>query len=381
MKNNPIILLAEPGYSEHFWYSDIFRGIQTQVSARNSTVEYIELSVEKPLTSQFDAIHYPLTSAIVLGYREKWLLTVASYLHTRKIPVVFPYMSVPYHNVTHAIVDYSRDELIRNLVFYFRNCGRENIALYGLKPDSIVDLIKIQQFLSACKEANCPATTADIYHISVSFDESAEALRKNVHQYNAVLCANDITAIHLINCFKQKGIHVPNDVFVSGMSNSILGTITKPSLTTSTLDFFEIGLLSIDAYFAIHRYRKNNLTLNYTQTGRIIIRESTNNVPSVNPQTLPNTAPMTGLDASHYEGYYNDVSASVLLKVESFLQKSDNTDREIIRGLLANTNRDQIAESLFISQSTYKYRLRRMKAIIGISSTYELVKLLKSVLL
>ena len=43
--------------------------------------------------------------------------------------------------------------LIECFVFYFSGCGRKKIALYGIKPDSIVDLIKIQEFHSACRDA------------------------------------------------------------------------------------------------------------------------------------------------------------------------------------------------------------------------------------
>ena len=344
-------------------------------------MKYTEISSDSALIDKINEIQPFLISAIVLGYRRTWLLKISAALNERKIPVVFPYMSVPYRDVPYASIDYSRDELIRDFVFYFSGCGRKKIALYGIKPDSIVDLIKIQEFHSACRDAGCESSMSDIYYLSGSFDDTADLLINKISKYNAILCASDITAIHLMNRFHKNNINVPDDVFVSGMSNSIPGSMYKPSLTSSTMDFYDIGNVAVDAYYTLSREAgSTNMVIKYIQTGSIIIRESTNYIPLESGKYTSGNHSSSIITPNVFDGFYNDNSASTLLKVETLLQQSDKTDIGIINGLLSGTKRDEIADLLFISQSTYKYRLRRMKTISSVSKTSDLIDLLQSVL-
>ncbi len=65
---------------------------------------------------------------------------------------------------------------------------------------------------------------------------------------DAILCANDYTAIGVINACRSRGIEVPGDIIVTGYDGVEEAFQGYPSITTSSQPFYEAGYESIQVF-------------------------------------------------------------------------------------------------------------------------------------
>ena len=61
---------------------------------------------------------------------------------------------------------------------------------------------------------------------------------------DALACANDYLAIHLMTALKHMGMSIPSDVMVAGFDGSLEATLCDPALTTAQIPSPEIGRLA-----------------------------------------------------------------------------------------------------------------------------------------
>ncbi len=63
---------------------------------------------------------------------------------------------------------------------------------------------------------------------------------------DAIIGANDITAIDLIESLRERGIHIPQQIMILGFDNTELGRKIKPALTTISQPVFSLGYRSME---------------------------------------------------------------------------------------------------------------------------------------
>lgn len=64
------------------------------------------------------------------------------------------------------------------------------------------------------------------------------------HGLSAIVCENDLTAIHAMKLLKDNGYQIPSDISVIGFDNIQAASLVEPALTTISQDFKEIGRLA-----------------------------------------------------------------------------------------------------------------------------------------
>lgn len=62
---------------------------------------------------------------------------------------------------------------------------------------------------------------------------------------DAIVCANDYTAIGVANACRARGIKIPEDIIVTGYDGLEVATLGSPSITTSQQPFYQVGVESI----------------------------------------------------------------------------------------------------------------------------------------
>ena len=65
----------------------------------------------------------------------------------------------------------------------------------------------------------------------------------------AIFCLNDEMAIGAMDLLLEKGIRVPEDVRIIGFDGIEQGAITRPRLSTVSIDMRQIGRLSVSTLF------------------------------------------------------------------------------------------------------------------------------------
>ena len=93
---------------------------------------------------------------------------------------------------------------------------------------------------------------------------------------DGIFCANDITAVSVIQTARERKFSVPQDIAVVGFSNTPISKIIQPSLTTIEDHAFEMGQAS--ARLLIKQIEDNDQNI-VSETliirNELIIREST----------------------------------------------------------------------------------------------------------
>ena len=65
---------------------------------------------------------------------------------------------------------------------------------------------------------------------------------------DAIVCANDMMAIAIVDVFREKGIRVPQDVILTGLDDTIESRANVPSITTSGCDMDELADMIVTAF-------------------------------------------------------------------------------------------------------------------------------------
>ena len=166
-----------------------------------------------------------------------------------------------------------------------------------------------------------------------------------------------------------RGVPVPERLFVAGSGNLIIGSCTTPTLTTSTLNYYEMGCQTVH----IWNYLQQHTEVSGIQVSipcELICRQSTASLPP--PAYLVNFS-------EQLETPENTLEAADLWlrRLENCLIHCDSLDFGILCCVLENLSGEKIAERLFISQGTVQYRLKKLYQKAGVSSRQGFEALLK----
>lgn len=116
---------------------------------------------------------------------------------------------------------------------------------YYIKAETFDD--RYEGFRAAMEEANVPILPEYVVRSSPCQDK-ALALKSALEQYpdlpEAIVCANDDSAIRLANLLIEQGIRIPEDVAITGFDNDEYDSFA-PFFTTVESDAFQIGRRTI----------------------------------------------------------------------------------------------------------------------------------------
>ncbi|GGG16201.1 LacI family DNA-binding transcriptional regulator [Paenibacillus abyssi] len=77
--------------------------------------------------------------------------------------------------------------------------------------------------------------------------EKALELLQQPDRPSAIFCCNDLLAIGTLRAAKELGLRVPHDVSIIGFDNTILATVTDPTLTTVAQPTELMGKMAVDS--------------------------------------------------------------------------------------------------------------------------------------
>lgn len=347
-------ILVQPEYRETVWCKETLRGIDERVSAlRYKSVECDE-----------DGLDSIQGGVIIVGTSPKWVSSALK--KAQKVGLWSVVVSCrpmeSFKNTSYVLMDHAG--ATRECIDYLAQCGKESLALFGVNEASYADITKATFFESK-----------DVYFSQQDGGLCGcfENFEKNASGYDAVICTNYISAIFLAKKLKEKGISVPDDVYLVTYGDSVLGRFFKPSITTITLNHRELGIQSVEIYKYISRQGADkSVTLHIPC--KIIPAESTN---MTEPQIHINTESKSTY--SEYE-MEKDEWANRIQKLEKVLRCCEDGDFDILEALLEGRSYGSIAGEMFASENSVKYRVKRLLKNGDMESAAELLEIYKEYL-
>ncbi len=362
-----IYVICQPDADKTHWCALYLKGIYSEARRKGDTVFLLSL-MDAVTAFQKDK---PVCAGI-LSTSRAWTEEVAAVLSGLGVePLVIGGASRDgYRHASYIYMDYR--EATYQLIEYLRGYEKSRIALFAVSTDSATDMIKKDAFLAydKCREQDVFYYTGTDGLMNAACKRFLEICRN----YDAVICSNDASAVILLHQLEDAGIHVPKDLFLCSFGDMAISSSGKKTLTMARLNCVEIGRQVV--YMCRHLTAHENISSVSTKIRcELIIGDTTDNLPLIT-ETLGTAH--TPDDAA--STFHRDPSVSRIFLAEKILSACDAIDIDIFKLIINDYKYFDIAEILHVSESTIKYRLKRILSIAELSSRDEVIDILKAFL-
>lgn len=348
-----LYILVEPVYKESMWCNEITEGIVGCAKLKRipycfaeETDEFFEgqvilvatsLSYIKEMTEKLN--HFPVNIIVATPKPKEEISASCSFVG---------------FDSKNAILD-----ILNN---YLYDC-REKTALFGVNVNSVNDLSKKHCFINGGGNEN------NIFYNNGNIKECTQDFLKAFHRIEAILCTNCYVAFYLVQRLKNEGVDI-NKLNIISLSDSSLLTLCKSQISAVGIDYHALGK---SAFQASRLLSKNSdiHEVNMSVKWKLNIRNGyMSNKKEVN-------CSKTDLSAVSVQDFYGDSELIPLMNIERLFEVCDNNDLKLILMLKKGFTYNKICESLFISESGLKYRIKKIMMLSGATSRKQLIDLLE----
>ena len=138
---------------------------------------------------------------------------------------------------------------------------------------SMVD--RLIGYEKALKEFDIPLDPSLLFFSSFSYQDGylcSKQLLSSMIDFDAVFCGNDSVAAGVMQGLGEQGLTIPGQVSIVGFDDSVVSTITRPTLTTVKQNPKEIGLQAVEMLADIQKGQ----TVDERKIGvSLVVRDST----------------------------------------------------------------------------------------------------------
>lgn len=267
---------------------------------------------------------------------------------------------------------------VSNIIKTFKANQKPRIALYGPNGNSQNDMVLVDAYMSRMTKEQ----SAVFYNEGGSFKESYEAFCGD-SEFDAVICANDYVAYHLIENLERDNPEYLNKLSVISFSNTMLSKLCRRPFTSLDLDLVSIANAVADIYRMVNKEKKYYRGVTVYVDYHIHERETTKDISFKSIRTsaenddtkYPSVPPYNA--AKIYDSSYE---ISRLANIDLTLNKLSKGDLWILSYVLRKYTRTQISEASYLSLEAVNYHLKKMREAFGCRTTNEMYEKLNPVL-
>lgn len=348
-------IISDPYYMKSTWYQEIIAGIKG--GAASLRVPQPVRIFSEPLTEEGLASLPPVV-ILTNGSKAYVQSSVNALLSAGKHIVLSGLDSEPFGELISCATSSRRTDMAR-LVKYLISHGRKRIALVGFWNESLNDMLYYHSAISAATQYGAPIGKHAVFFWKECLGESLNAFIQHTSLFDAAICPNDTVALCLINYCRTRNIRVPQDLFLTGISNMHIGRYCDPSLTTIAMDFKGVGVETFNVWHYVYEHLPKPSSIKILVPGNLIIRASTDfaeEVPFSDAIDIQNSV----LDEYPDNQFFIDPLITSLLRVEKCLHQRDEIDQKILIGIMQGKSYEKLAEELFLSTSTVRYHRNKI---------------------
>ena len=234
MRASRIVLLVVPDICNPF-YSLMAKTVQKLLGDRGYVMALYDSNESMEEWESIRVARQMYASGILLGSVDVKKEVIAD-LQNANIPTVglnayreYPFDTVHVHGSEGSYL------AVRHLIALVHRC----IGFAGGTPHSMIADSRREGFERAMHEAGIPIDPKNVIEIGFSQSDGYAAGRyfaKLDVLPTAICCANDQVALGLLAAMQEHGVHIPQQLSVTGMDDIPYARISSPSLTSVTND-------------------------------------------------------------------------------------------------------------------------------------------------
>lgn len=268
-------------------------------------------------------------------------------------------------NISRIIVDH--DDLIQKNVSHLRQCGRTKLAFFGGQKNDTSDNNKAESFSKLFSAGR-------IYNITENIEECFCRLSGHLHEYDGIICANDIIAVYLLKRCKELGISVPEQLSIVGNGNLWITANTTPSITTVSVDVSKIVAVILNICKSFYQYEEI-ASVDVYMKSFMIPRASTGYANFEADSTEYMKAPRL-----IYESSNTDKELIAIQQIDRIMSSLSHDKLQLLERYLKGETYDSIASQMYVSEETLRYHIKKIYKALGVHSKKECTMLLKQYL-
>ncbi len=315
---------VEPRMSLSNWYHELKRGLLAGLNNRHTEATFQILD---------DPDHSVLNDAFIIlaGETYSWYEKMLTYTNEHSIISCVVACEHPMHSNITVTSDYRQTAY--NMMQYFYDAGKRRIAFFGVNPSSPHDNMRLDAFRRAITDFNLESDENDIYYTTGSIAKCYSSILLKLKEYDAILAANDLYAFFVIILANTAGLNVPEDLFVAGFGNTTLSFISKPTITTASINLYDIGYLAIQGINIFNR-NKSIIELDLKSEDIYYARESTAEIrfsDTYKHISNPSFTLDEELNIHELVTSFNDTEFMTIVNYEKLFRNIDQIDYSIIK--------------------------------------------------
>jgi DNA-binding LacI/PurR family transcriptional regulator len=158
---------------------------------------------------------------------------------------------------------------------YLIEINKNKIAFIGGRDDLNTSQERLNGYLEALKEFSIPVDEEIIVKGDFSFQGGYQAMSRLLlsgKPFDSVLTGNDIEAFGAIECLREAGITVPDQVSIVGYDDIWLSKISHPKLTTLHQPVFELCREAVN--ILLQSMKNPSIVVQRILEPELVIRES-----------------------------------------------------------------------------------------------------------
>ncbi len=353
-----LYLIVEEKYRSYPWCQRALQGLREELRKKKLDIYEITDTAQLPGNAEKSAI-------LLLGASESWVQCHAYQANNRGVhPILLSNRMPTPLEMSFSLVTMDIHDSICKAIGYLQSLGCKNLALYGCNRQATSDPWREQAFRAILGE------NAKVFYNQESLEQTFEGFWENRTMFDGVICANDYAALSLVRRLEQRGVGLPEELYIVGCGDLFLSRISTPSITSVSDDYEHFGRAAISIYNLIIK-EETISTVTIQLHSQLHPRMTTGNLP-YHPGSITNTVKPTGDNP-----FFSDTEVSEMVKLEMLLNQCDLADMEVIHCLLDQMSYAAIAEHCFICETAVKYRVKKMESICGVNNRKLLIDFLK----
>lgn len=266
-----IIMLVVPDISNQY-YSEQYKIIQ-QIGEQNGYTIFL-YSTNESLENEINALK------IAQENRYDGLIYQTMY-RTSEMHRMLDALPIPFVCPSFRDGEDIFDRGIYNTTKYLVSLGHKNIIYVGGAQSTWINTQRRNGFIKAMEEAGLKYDESDWFEMDFSMSAGYKAgkyISTLRNKPTAICAANDQLAIGMILAFLEAGINIPEDISITGMDDIEYAKLIAPKLTTVKNDPGPVAEYLIRKLLAIIDNKGEEIQLNKSEPGEVIVRQSTRRI-------------------------------------------------------------------------------------------------------
>ncbi|MBN8251196.1 LacI family DNA-binding transcriptional regulator [Priestia flexa] len=229
------------------FFPEVLRGISTGAHEKKRAIYMSTGEAESEILREvMQMVQGRRVDGLILLY-SKIDDPVLAYLKEQNIPFVV--VGKPFKDSEYiTYVDNDNFKAGKEATEYLIELGHNRIAFIGGSLDLVVTIDRLTGYDKAIQGAGIPYRSEYVIHEEFLQEGGKEAVCELLsleERPTALVVADDLMALGVLNTLDEIGISVPEDMSIISFNNVLIAEMARPALTSIDINIFELGYQAV----------------------------------------------------------------------------------------------------------------------------------------